>query len=99
MQMRRNAIARPRTLAEDGVVVVEVRMLRVRDEKLAAIRVRARIGHREDAACRVRVLGPQLIVEFSAPNRLATLAAAGRVAALQHEALHVAVEERAVIVP
>ena len=37
-------------LAEDGVLAIEVRLLRVGDEELGLVRVRARVCHGEDAA-------------------------------------------------
>ena len=37
-------------LAKDGVLAIEVRLLRVGDEELGLVRVRARVCHGEDAA-------------------------------------------------
>ena len=49
------------------------------------------------AARAVRVVGVDLVGELAAPDRLAALARARRVAGLNHEARHEAVEGRAVV--
>ena len=44
------------------------------------------------------VLRAKLIGKFAAPDALATLACAGWIAALEHETLDIAVEDRAIII-
>ena len=79
-------------------VVVEVRVLGVGDEELRSVRVGPAVGHRDDAPHGVLLVGVDLVVELAPPDALAALARARGVAALQHEALDVAVEERVVVV-
>eukprot|EP00964_Phaeocystis_antarctica_P098591 scaffold64590_cov61-Phaeocystis_antarctica.AAC.5 len=68
------------------------------DKELRAVGVRAAVGHRDDAPHGVLVVGMNLVVELAPPDALSALAGARGVAALQHEALDVAVEESVVIV-
>ncbi len=81
-------------VAEHGVLAVKVRLRRPRDEELTAVRVGARIRHREDARLVREWVAVDLVVELvprSAPART------GGVAALYHEALNDPVERRAVV--
>lgn len=81
--------------AEDGMLSVEVRGWEVGDEELAAIGVRTRIGHREDAGLVVLERAVNLIRELVAR---AAGTGARWVAALNHEVGDHAVEGDAVIV-
>ena len=62
-----------------------------RDEELAAVRVRPRVGHREDAGLVVAQLRVELVGELVAG---AAGALPERIAALDHEAVDHAVEDR-----
>ena len=73
-------------------------MLGVGDEELRPVRVGPAVGHGDDAPHGVLLVGVDLVVELAPPDALAALARARGVAALQHEALDVAVEERVVVV-
>ena len=81
-------------LTKHGVMVVQVRCGDVGDEELAAIRVRAGIGHRQDAGAAVAQGGMEFIGKLIAG---AAHAGAGRVAALDHERLDDAVEGGVVV--
>ena len=85
-------------LSKDGVIIVQVRMLGVGDEELRRVRVGPRVGHRKDPPPRVLILRVYLVAKLTPPDRVAALASARRVSTLQHEALDVAVEERAIVV-
>src|SRR6185436_9091617 len=80
-------------LAEHAVLVVEPRRGYQRDEELAAVSARSRVGHREDA----RLVVPPFRVEFVG-EAVTGSARAGteRIAALDHEVLDHAVEDEAV---
>src|SRR4030095_10897378 len=50
-------------LAENGMAVVKMRRRRQRDEELAAVGVRAAVGHRQDAGLVVPQLRMKLVAE------------------------------------
>ena len=82
-------------LAEQAVLRRQADAARPADEEeLAAVRVRAGVGHRHRADLVLRRLG-QLVLELVAG---AAAARAGRVAALAHEAVDDAVEDHPVVV-
>mmetsp|Transcript_62886 Transcript_62886/g.167235 ORF Transcript_62886/g.167235 Transcript_62886/m.167235 type:complete len:264 (+) Transcript_62886:135-926(+) len=82
-------------LAKDDVLAVEPRRGGDRDEKLRAVGVGARIGHRQQADRRVLQV-EVLVRKLSAVDALAAGAAeVGEVAALAHEARDDAVEDAA----
>lgn len=85
-------------LGEDGVVAVEVGLLGVGDEELAAVGVGPAVGHGHDPPGGVLERLAELVGELAAPDGGAALAGARGVAALDHEPLDVAVEHRAVVV-
>ena len=77
--------------SDDGVLAVQMRLLSVRDEELGLVGVRTGIGACDDAAT-VKLEGrPDFICERLAPDRLAALASARRIAGLDHEGLDVTV--------
>mmetsp|Transcript_46994 Transcript_46994/g.119884 ORF Transcript_46994/g.119884 Transcript_46994/m.119884 type:complete len:487 (+) Transcript_46994:375-1835(+) len=81
-------------LAEHGVLSVEVRLRPEQDEKLRAVGVGPRVGHRQDAA-RVVLERKVLVVKDLAVDGLAAGAVAhGDVAALRHEPGDDAVQRR-----
>ena len=81
-------------LSEHGVVSVEMRRGRQRNEKLAAVRIRAGVGHREDAFGVVF----ELRMDFVGKGVTGTSAAgACGIAALNHEAVDDAMEDAAVV--
>src|SRR5688572_27914785 len=83
-----------RHLAEHRVLAVQVRLRRVRDEELAAVRVRAGVGHRDHAALVLERIALALVGELVAG---AAAAGAGRVARLDHEVVDDAVKLHAVV--
>ena len=83
-----------RHVAEDGVLAVEVRLGGSRDEELAAVRVGAGVGHREDARLVRERIALDLVVEL-VPGAAATRARG--IARLHHKPLNDAVKRRAVI--
>ena len=87
-----------RHLPKDDVLAIKVRCFDRRDEKLATVRVLARVGHREQPGRRV-LLVEVLVFELLTVNRLAPCAVAvGEVPALAHELGDDAVERRALVV-
>ena len=84
--------------AEDGVLVVEPRARRRRDEELRAVGVGAGVGHREGEGAVVAQRAVELVLELVAPDGGAAGAVAERVARLAHEPLDDAVEDDAVVV-
>ena len=82
--------------AEDRVLAIEPRTGHVRDEKLAAVRAGAGVGHRENAGLRVLERLVDLVGEIVAG---AAAAGARRVAALDHEVRDHAVKLDAVVIP
>ena len=84
-------------MPEHGVLVVEVGLRAKRKKKLRPIRVRPLVGHRQHSSRIMGVVRVELIRKGAAPDRLAALARSRRVAALDHEARHEAVEGRAVV--
>jgi serine/threonine-protein kinase len=89
-------------LAEDRVLVVEVRRGALGDEPLGAVGARARVGHREHARPVVAERGVELVLEAvagvaRAPARGHVRVARERVAALDHEVGDDAVEAHAVV--
>ena len=72
---------------------IQPRRRRQRDEELAAIRIRPRVGHAEHARARVLERGADLVLECVAKDGRAAAAGACRVAALGHEAGDYAVED------
>ena len=78
-------------------------MILVEDEKLAAVGVGTAVGHGDDAAFVTGAalvelaVACDLVAEGAAPGALAAGAVALRIAALDHEALHDAVERQAVV--
>src|ERR1700753_2674480 len=81
-----------------GMLAVEPRRGRERDEELAAVFVLARIRHAQHARARVPQRRVDLVRKRAAPARLAAAPRAGRVAALDHEGRDDAVEDGAVVV-
>src|SRR5699024_1682550 len=81
-------------LTEDGVAVVQVRGGRHRDEELGAVGARARVGHSQQEWAVELQLRVELVLELVAR---AAAAGAGRVAALDHEAVDDAVEDRTIV--
>lgn len=84
--------------AKDGVLAVEPRRRRQRDEELAAVRVGAGVGHAEDAGAVVAEVGVDLVGKLVAVDRGAAAAGARRVAGLDHKVGDDAVHERVVVV-
>src|SRR5258708_31766292 len=78
--------------AEDGVLRVEMRLRRVRDEVLAAAGVRPRIERHADGAAQVGAL-VELVADRIARSAFAV---AARIAVLNHEVGHDAVDAQAV---
>ena len=76
----------------------QMRTLPIRDEELARIRILAFIRHGEDAALVELERAVEFVFEVLGPVRFPALAGAGGVAALDHEAGDVAVEEGVVVV-
>lgn len=85
-------------LPEDGVLVVQVRGLFEGYEKLAAVGLRACVGHAQDARLRVRELGVELIFEHLAEDALASGASSRWISALHAEILDQSVEGESVVV-
>lgn len=83
--------------AEHGVFEVDVRLLRVRDKKLRAVRIGAAVRHGNDAPRVMLERVHDLVVKGFAPDAGALLAGARRVPGLHHEAPDVAVEEVVVV--
>ena len=81
--------------AEDGMLAVEVGSRQMGDEKLAAVRAGAGIGHRENPGLVVLEAGFDLVLELVAGT---AHAGAGRVAALDHEIRDHPVKREAVVV-
>ena len=63
---------------------VQVRVLGIRDEELAAVGVRAAVGHGDDAAGGVLQIVPELIGKLVAPHAGAALCAGQRTAEHRH---------------
>ena len=55
------------------MLVVQMLCRSVRDVELRLVRVRAAVGHRQDASSGVRELLIELVLEGSPPNTLTTL--------------------------
>ena len=64
---------------------IQPRRRRQRNKELARIRVRAGIGHGEDARACVFEVGVNLVDELAAVRGKAAAAGSGRVTALDHE--------------
>jgi hypothetical protein len=83
--------------SEDDVFVVEPVGGRTGDEELAAVRVLARVGHREEAGS-VVLERKRLVVELAAVDRSqASAVAVDKVAALNHEVFDDAVKRTAFV--
>lgn len=83
-------------LSKDGVLAVEVRSGKVRDEKLRAVGVGSGVGHGEDAGFVVATVGFAFALELIAG---ATRAGSGRATTLNHEVRNDAVEVESVVIP
>ena len=70
----------------------------VGDEELGTVCVLAFVRHAYHTAGVMRERSVELVCEVFIPDRAATLACSGRVAALEHEVADVSVEHDAVIV-
>lgn len=84
--------------AKDGVLAVQPRRGRQRDEELTAVGVGPGVGHGQDPRARVLEVLPDLVLELVAINRRAAPARASRVAALDHKVANHPVKHGAVVV-
>ena len=83
---------------EDGVVHVQPWCFNGGDEELAAVGAGACVGHSEQAGFVEFNIACALVFEVFAPDRFASAAGPGRIAALNHEILNDAVKNHAIIV-
>src|SRR5208282_228511 len=81
-------------LTEDGVAVIQPTRRRKRDEELAAVCTRARVGHRQLAGLVERHAFSEFVFELVAGS---AGAGAKRTAALDHEVRNDAMERQAII--
>lgn len=98
LQLRQRRIAPLNHATKDGILPVQMRRRRVRDEELTPVRPRAAVRHADDAAPVVPQAGPDFVLELALPDRRAAFAFAGRVARLHDEAGDGPVDERVVVV-
>lgn len=82
---------------KDGVLIVQMLVLTVRNKKLAAIRARAAVGHGHNAAPVVLERRVEFVCQVAAPNTFAALARARGVPPLHHEFTNIAVKKRILI--
>lgn len=80
------------------MLAVQPRRRRQSYEKLAAVRVRARVRHRNRVRPVVPQMRPDLVLELPTPDALAARPISGRIARLYHETLDHAVKHVPVVI-
>ncbi|KAI3475421.1 hypothetical protein L1887_63189 [Cichorium endivia] len=82
---------------KDGVLAIEERRRRQRDEELASVGVGTCVGHSEDPRTDEAKLGMQLVLKSTTVDRCTTGARTGGIARLDHKVADDTVEDDAVV--
>ncbi len=83
---------------KNGINIIQMRLSLVYDEKLRFVAIAPRVGHAHLTPLIVRIVRMEFVFERPSPYGFSAFSRSGWIAALDHEAFHVAVEGGSVVV-